>query len=390
MHFEVESAEYKEILDEAICIGKTLGDGYAWIFYGRDREMLNKHYDHPAEFHMPTGIGGHGELAFIKNIKALEGQFVLYHGMTSYLSLGDVSLVDLEANRVSAIGEIKTQKGSNSELSITVHFIGNKDVFAEHMERLSAKVAVADVNDHVSLSPKQKDRFERQMKRIGKSFGMETQSAANFEHTMNCRFRCLNSLWNSLQNEEVAYEREEGVVFVGFRQKGEKLSDRLFGCGDGKRYEFSGLPEIFLDTQVHDSEWNMFVTNIFHYEERRVRVLRGMTPLAWWPVDLDALRAIIFMEIGICTLFNPAKLFEELQEHGFDVTRDKTGRISISKSVGKNKMMVEGIDYFRRLITDYMLSESDVVQLLIKMTDSVTELDLRKNHRVKLDLRQQL
>lgn len=102
--------QYKKLIKEAIKLGKVLGDSYAWIFYNRDRNLLNEHYKHQLITHTPPGIGGLGELEFIKNVNVTQEHFVLYHGITTFLRIGDISLIDLKNLRVSAIGELKTKK----------------------------------------------------------------------------------------------------------------------------------------------------------------------------------------------------------------------------------------------------------------------------------------
>ena len=64
--------------------------------------------DHIAAPLAPTGIvGERGELEFVKNIKHLEGNLTLFHGITNMLRHGDFSFVDLQRLRITEIGELK-------------------------------------------------------------------------------------------------------------------------------------------------------------------------------------------------------------------------------------------------------------------------------------------
>lgn len=81
----------KEIV-EAIGIGKVLGDAFVWFFFHNDRDLLEKHSKHQHTLHMPPGYGGIGEMTLMKNIKMLGEYLVIYHGMTTILRIGDISL----------------------------------------------------------------------------------------------------------------------------------------------------------------------------------------------------------------------------------------------------------------------------------------------------------
>ena len=75
-------ASYQEMLTSTLAVGKILGDAFAWIFYSNDRAYLKEHFKRPEIFYHPPGIGGIGEIQFVKNMKMLEGYFILYHGIT--------------------------------------------------------------------------------------------------------------------------------------------------------------------------------------------------------------------------------------------------------------------------------------------------------------------
>ncbi len=84
--------KYKKALTECTYIGKSLGDSFVWIFYQNERVLLREHLRHKEIRHLPVGIGGLGELEFIKGVKKLGDCFIIYHGITSILRHGDISL----------------------------------------------------------------------------------------------------------------------------------------------------------------------------------------------------------------------------------------------------------------------------------------------------------
>ena len=108
-------------LRRAINIGFDLGDGFAWIFYQSDPDLLNEHARQPRSNFLPTGLGGRGEIEFIRNLQRMGDFFLLYHGITSLLRLGDVTLLSVEGMRAVGLGELKTKQGDQpNKLQITL------------------------------------------------------------------------------------------------------------------------------------------------------------------------------------------------------------------------------------------------------------------------------
>jgi hypothetical protein len=111
------NAKYLKVVKEVITIGKTLGDAFSWFFYSKNRLELDMHFEHPSTGLFVTGVGGKGEIEFIKNNQKLDGLFVVYHGITDMLRVGDFSLY---ANGIGivGIGELKSQR-EGDHISVT-------------------------------------------------------------------------------------------------------------------------------------------------------------------------------------------------------------------------------------------------------------------------------
>lgn len=118
-------SEYKQAINNTIAIGKSIGDGFAWFFYQKERKCLVEHLriKHNKNLHMPPGLGGIGELEFVKNIKGLEGHLTIYHGTTNLLRIGDISFINLETLELTALGEIKTQRVDGNTIKIKLALI---------------------------------------------------------------------------------------------------------------------------------------------------------------------------------------------------------------------------------------------------------------------------
>lgn len=117
--------DYQEDLKSTISLGKCLGDSFAWAFYRNERQYLEKHYKNHMQVHSPPGVGGQGELAFISTVGVINHNIVLYHGLTTFLRLGDFSFIDLRSLKLTAVAELKTRPSSDGEeLESLVSVIG--------------------------------------------------------------------------------------------------------------------------------------------------------------------------------------------------------------------------------------------------------------------------
>lgn len=95
-------------IKEVISIGKSIGDSFAYIFYRDSIEELEKHYKHPDNGLFVSGIGGRGEIEFIKENPTIDGYLVVYHSITNMLRIGDFSVCSLDG-KVIGTGEIKSE-----------------------------------------------------------------------------------------------------------------------------------------------------------------------------------------------------------------------------------------------------------------------------------------
>lgn len=100
---------YKEELKMIINQCKSIGDGYAWIFYRNNIEELREHLKHEDNGLFPVRNGGIGEIEFISKNKVFEGCLVLYHSITHILRIGDFSLITMDG-KLAGLGEIKTRQ----------------------------------------------------------------------------------------------------------------------------------------------------------------------------------------------------------------------------------------------------------------------------------------
>lgn len=117
------------------------------------------------------------------------------------------------------------------------------------------------------------------------------------------------------------------------------------------------------------------VMDSFAYAEDGSPVhLIGTMPVFWWDLDLELIRQILFHEIEVVALFNPAHLVSKLERKGFDVVMSpEDGKLLVSKRSANCEFRVEGMDYFTRLITQCLYSEETVVEMLEKVATEAAQ-----------------
>jgi len=166
---------FKHLLKESSDVGKALGDAYAWCFYEKERELLRKHFEHEPNPHPPTGIGGLGEIEFVTRIPLFRNCLVIAHSTTTFLRLGDISLIDLATGRVAAIGELKTCQAGDSAITIKTFLVGPEWSKKKMREARSVEISHSHTEPQ-PLPPQLQERLDRQLLRMKESFKPKTSA----------------------------------------------------------------------------------------------------------------------------------------------------------------------------------------------------------------------
>jgi hypothetical protein len=138
--FDKQLSNCENALENLIYLGKSLGDAFVWFFFQNDRDILDEHLLHQDEFLMPSGnLGRVGEMGFLQNIKMIDDNLVIYHGITSILRVGDFSLVNLKTHRFTGISELKTDKKNGDNVSVRFITFGSKEKVEPLFSKYSKK-----------------------------------------------------------------------------------------------------------------------------------------------------------------------------------------------------------------------------------------------------------
>lgn len=381
---------YKNLLKEAVDVGKMLGDAFAWIFYERETNHLAHHYEHEFIPHLATGVGGKGELEFARKIPIFGKYLVISHSITTFLRQGDVSLIDLKTLKVAAIGELKTRSNGSQSLITTIVLASGTKLPKENLPQIPA--------NHRPLVPIEPfppwllERLKRQMQNVQKTFDTPTpmEMPEQLSHTID--FSTLTKLFKNSCLEKWGYVKvDRGLALIGIRFEMPSLYTQLngkFPAAYQENYERnlelmkSSTMEITDKTLPDNSITLGWIPRPAH---SRYRLHRGMRPLFWWPVDRAVREALIFQQMRVMTIFNPAFVLQDFRNLGWEVNV-KEDRIEIHKKYGKSgNLKIVGINYFLNLIQTNLFSEKAVVNMILKSTEHMEKMNLKQSASMDLN-----
>jgi hypothetical protein len=330
-------------IQQAIGIGYSLGDAHAWYFYQFDRLLLEQHAAHNRQKQPTTSVGGLGEIAVLETLLQVGHYIPLYHGVTTILRVGDISLVELKPWRVVAIGEIKTTAPVSEWANSTVTFTGHREDFSvedfnrrlhalNRQRRAKSKNRRKHEPGHGAWNPDQapleaKRRFQRQLDRTKASLHAsrrvpdgESELLAEMTPLTRLEEAARATRLGRLQFQMV----DDGLMVLTHRSRARSLFRLLTSTESITSADLPAEVEsLFQQTVVPGSQWNGLLFGQLQYDDDGLPTLpHGSVPVPWWYVAPDVTRDIVFRMLTVSTVWNPAKLVARLEAAGFTVTSD--------------------------------------------------------------------
>jgi len=385
---------YQKAIEKCIYLGKALGDSFAWIFYEDERPLLDEHLKHEELSHLPSGIGAVGELAFIKNVKSMGNCLIIYHGITTFLRLGDVSLFDFSSQKVTAIGELKTRQVDKKHVEVTIILAGWQPQRNEQSNLVSGENSIPGKSSLlIDLPPKMKERLGRQLKNISVSLDKRNKKPDN-QKSMSVQIHIneLNQLYTKLKPYRFEYQKVgPGLLLMAYRNRPQPLSSRLLGRSQAnsnkKLKEFPNKVHSIIDQTRNDN--SLYHSSFYYDSSGRAFGLKGTTPLLWWPLNINLIRAIIFQDIFIITIFNPVHLIKKLESIGWKVEQNaENGTYLVTKENNGTELRIEYFSYFMKLIQNYLFREEVIVNVIGDTAKTVDQEGLPPYTRVVMNIQQ--
>jgi len=387
-------------LNYAINTGRCLGDSFAYFFYRNDSYLLQNHLSQPAVPHAPTGIGGIGELEFVKNVKTVHGKMMLYHGITSILRIGDVSLIDLKTHRVAGLAELKSWSPEKGRVEVNLIAVG------PGLKRSSTgtEVPLGDaLKPKITLSAGAKDRLARQLKKIGETFKKDKNPEGDTKLRIESRnhMRALDRLVRNARRRKFSFVKvDNGLVLGAIRSPFRSLlanATQELNAGNALNSEdlISHLTNLMDKTRVDNS---LSIGMLVYDDNGRLSHLTGMAQLFWWDLSLRTLHALIFHEVIVVTIFNHAHILKSFERMGFKVELQPKGGYRITKKIGGHVMELGEASYFFQMIQRHLFTESFILEAIGDLEKRAEEksvegrydavhMDLRFNQEIAVRLR---
>lgn len=383
-------AEYQGAIQEFKGIGWSLGDAFAWFFYQHDRALLEEHRKAPRHRNLPIGIGGVGELEFIKGVRAIEGKFVLYHGITSILRLGDVSLVSLVPPRIVAIAELKTMQAAPGRLTIEANIIGSKGRMRPI--RRPARATAAGKSPRPTYPAAMAAQLTRQLGRIVKAtevlhkrvpgVSIETAEPQHTERLAEAIKATRRGGWH--------LERlDDGLVVLIYRPRTRSFYRLIRAAKHWKPDPPANLAQVVATTVVPDSPYNAVVLGRYHFGEEGEPVLYpGTLPPLWTPMDTETVRQIVFHEVFVRTIYNPAPLITRLEAEGLKLTAYTPPlAVTFERTADRGlRIQLKNFRFYAGLVSQALYREAVVADIIRGSVKAVLDREPPGDLPVRIDM----
>jgi hypothetical protein len=340
--------KYQKIVKTSLALGRTIGDGFAWLFYRSEDNLLDEHLKLFRQDILSPGVGGIGERAFVEKMQGIGGHFVISHTITSFLRLGDVSFFDPKRNKIAAIGELKTVYIGDDRYNITLGYVSGDNL------PIFSYPTTSNHGEPAALSQKMKDRLARQMKQISSSIEKANLKSADHKLTTNSEFHFsdLNdAISQAGEGKFIFLKSRDSIVFCVYKYPGSpRLSQALFFQENAITKRLGGIEEAatsILNSSYVDNA--LVVANVGYSDDGYPQFSAGALPLIWWPLSEENLFRLIFHNVIAISLYNPAHLWSKLRSKGY-TTEIVNGRDLKKASMKVNGRIIElhNIDYFSK------------------------------------------
>lgn len=339
-----EYAAWKEAIKKVMETGKAIGDGFAWFFYRNSPEELEKHYEHEDNGLFVAGIGGRGEIEFIREKQNIEGCFVLYHSITNMLRVGDFSLCSVDGY-VIGVGELKSEY-VDSHLNVTAYVTSKIEIHNQNNEE-DGSVTKPNINP----SP---ERLERQLKSQEQLLTKEKGENQKADQWISYQYHLITQAMNSPSFSSIS--DDNSMVVVAVKEEG-SLWQVLTNESEPENDNTEEFLQMVKKTIIDESSFNAI-----HYQPVDLGMLPFRKPIIWWELEDNVIRGILFHKITVLTIYNVAHFYEKLISHGFTVRKENGYKITQKSSKGLAEL--ESPEMLLDLVTHDFISNDEIVHFI--------------------------
>jgi len=373
---------YKDAFHHAIDTLASIGDAFAWVFYMKSPDFLEQHLQKPAQ-PPPPGIGGRGELEFLRGVSEVAGMHVLSHRITSFLRVGDISLIDPSSLSVAALGELKTSQVAPGELMLRMEVVGQGEAGkAQFEQEFDAGNTQSPGNE--ALPTEIQRKLTRQVAEMKAMFSGSAPAKWREELSVEYYFDELRALGDTLRKRAVAYvQAGPGLLLIGISNRARRSLWTRLQMKDASSLirRIDDLPKRTIGILLkQDIELN----SLFIGELDTKLFPRG-TPLWWWPIDPEFVTDIYLKRVLVFTVYNPAHLIRQVLREGFQI-RDTTAKFPdfyMPTSEGA-EIQLGNFSFYISAIQRHLLREEAVVSTIRKVREKLHELQPTQTTRIDI------
>lgn len=356
---------------EAIEIGKSLGDAFAWFFYQKDRDELDKQFQHNSTGLFVTGVGGKGEMEFITNISEISGCYVLYHSITNILRIGDFSLYAAK-NGIVGTGELKTKKIEDT-INVTASIVSKINLDISNKEN---KKIVFEKNFDNELKKdfpniKKQLQIQEELLKI-KPCDYSVSQGTTFEY---------NLIDDLSKDTSIVINNDNSLLLYAVWCKKTKLCDILMEQEEVEQLEET-LEEKVKEIVLPNNPYNEIVLGEIVTQMSILRI-----PILWWDIKDDICRDIYFKKVCITSIFNPAKMLDLFVKEGFEIENfGNLSEIKIGKKSGQMHIGFEHFDSICDLVNHSLMKTEDAFSFLQKAKETFQDKELLPNSKMEMHI----
>ena len=307
---------------------------------------------------------------------------IIYHGITSFLRIGDVSFWNPASNSITAIGELKAGPPTESGFGMRLYVI-----WPESSEALWPKPTKrAPPVDASQPTTKRERQLEKQLKTMAASLKLP-----QFRHVIEVHHQTdleeFRRMMDGLKKKSsVVQKAGDGLLLVGltsFRERSlfrrllpTTMTDLNRQLADIEKHAVS-----IIDLRQGKTPDN---SNSFFIGTLDLGAFPGTTPMFWWPIPSEFVRKMVFHEVSVTAIYNPAHLVRKLKELKYDVTLKHKSMI-VSKMVGGTCVVIGNMHHFLIYLQRHLLREESVISTFQGLLDKIETEKLLPNTRIDLD-----
>lgn len=381
-------AAYSKKLRDGLMLARAVGDGFVWFFYERDPQLIEEHLKLQPQLLLPPDLGAAGERILLENLRSVDGKFMLYHGITSLLRIGDFSFVDLTTLRVACLAELKTSRIDPQRINLSLSVIsGDKD----QIPRFPMREPSEPRDPPPPLSASMQARFERQQRLMQASIvaAKKVRDRLTVSSDLGFHYRELEDVVRRSHARAFEYVKAgDGLIIGAWRVPGAVS----YGAPSPKR-RIDRMHELASDmpawaTKILDAgvTWNSIAYGGLGGEDS-LKVRPTGLPFFAWPVDPQVLADIAFERVVVITLFNAGHLIKRLHAGGYHVELDEKGRLKRATKQVDNKLIeLVNYSYFMSLVPWALMTEDAVMSMIEKSIEATISRPPDK-HPAKVEFR---